>query len=268
MTTRSPVGSNVLCLPDRTGYNSLRKEGCPVPVTEIRRRVRWTGTLIAFLMGAQLAVAGAASADDVVAPPPPPSGDVVVPPTTGGITVTLDPLVSLDVSLFPEMDLVNWATVFAPWGDQRLYTLVAGGDAESSAGWRFTGGAFIGYGNEPWRVWGADDRRSAALLPGSSATLRTTDHFAAELRFFLQRLPGASASSWLKVTVTAQNTDGSTATVTHRVDGTSSWAASAPLPVPDVRGTAGVQYLTIRFEPVGWGTWRLDDVALDPWRAG
>ena len=230
--------------------------------------MRGTGALIALLMGAQLAVAGTASADGTATPPPPPPGESVTAPTGSGLTVSLDPLISLDISLFPEMDLVDWRTVFAPWGDQRLYTLIAGGDAESSARWQFTGGAFIGYGNEPWRVWGTGDRRSAALLPGSSATLRTADHFAAEMRFFVQRLPGASSTSWLKVTVTAQNADGTTASVTHRVDGTSSWAASPALAVPDVRGDAGLQYFTIRFEPVGWGSWRLDDVALDPWRSG
>lgn len=233
-------------------------------VTECRRRVRWAGTAAALAVAVQLVGAGPAGADETPVPVPPTVA--VTTPVPGALDLTVGP-VMIDLDLFPAMDLVNWQTVFGPWGDERLYTLVAGGDAESAAHWQFTGGAFISWGNEPWRVWDATDRRSVSLLPGASGTLRTADHFAAELRFFTQRLTGPS-SSWLKVTVTAQNADGTTATVTHRVDGGSSWAASEPLSVPDVRGTAGIQYLTIRLEPVGWGSWRLDDVALDPWRAG
>ncbi|WP_111765872.1 hypothetical protein [Nakamurella deserti] len=226
--------------------------------------MRWVGAAVALAVAVQLAGAVPAGADETPVPvPPPPTVTATIP---GALDVAVGP-VTLDLNLFPAMDLVNWNSVFAPWGDERLYTLLVGGDAESAAHWQFSGGAFISWGNEPWRVWNPTDRRSVSLLPGASGTLRTTDHFAAELRFFTQRLTGPS-SSWLKVTVTAQNVDGTTATVTHRVDGGASWAASAPLTVPDVRGASGVQYLTLRFEPVGWGTWRLDDVALDPWRSG
>lgn len=243
-------------------------------------RGRWLAVVAALVLGVQVAGAGTAAADlspaapltaASAAPTPDPNDqDPAAPPPAGPDLIDLPgPDIPLpDPAQFPDMDLINWDTVFAPWGDPRLYTLVAGGDAESGSRWNFTGGGFIAYGNEPWRVWNVADRRSAVLLSGSSATLRTTDHFAAELRFFVQRAT-TSSSAWLKVTVTAQNADGTTATITHRVEGSTwVWAASDPLPVPDVRGADGVQYLTITFEPIGRGSWRVDDVALDPWRSG
>jgi hypothetical protein len=52
--------------------------------------------------------------------------------------------------------------------DPLAYTLVPGGDFESSAGWTLAGGARIVDGNEPWKVHGASDSHSLSLPSGST----------------------------------------------------------------------------------------------------
>src|SRR4051812_44477972 len=62
-------------------------------------------------------------------------------------------------------------SVFAPWNDDRLYTLTPDGGFENGAdGWTLDDGAAVADGNETFDVGGAADQRSLALPAGSSAT--------------------------------------------------------------------------------------------------
>ena len=158
------------------------------------------------------------------------------------------------------------AQIFSPWGDNRYYTPLLGGDAESSRGWDLAGGAAINLGNEPWQVWGVSDRSSVRLTSGSRASLTSPVSLAEDVRFFVQRPsdPGAR----LQVSIRVLSLIGTAQTaVSYLEAGSPGWGASDSYPVPDLLGAFGSQLITVSVVNVGSGTWRVDDVSMDPWRA-
>jgi hypothetical protein len=162
--------------------------------------------------------------------------------------------------------------VFLRWLDPMRYELAPGGDAESAAGWKLTGGARVVSGNEPWKVGDRDDTSSLLLPRGSQAT---TDVMCVgithpTLRFFAKRTSGWLLDS-LKVDVLFETAGGQVATLPVGVVlAGGSWQPTLPFPVlasllPLLPGEQTP--VSFRFTPLGGANWQIDDVYVDPWRS-
>jgi hypothetical protein len=152
---------------------------------------------------------------------------------------------------------------FLPWLDIARYVPVGDHGLEAGGqGWDLGGGAVVD-GNEPWRVDGRDDARALALPAGTSATTPPMcvglEH--PTVRFF------ARGTGLLAVEVVADSPLGRTVLPIGVVVGTGTWAPSLPLVM-----TANALSLlpgdatraSFRFTPVT-GSWRVDDVYVDPY---
>ena len=158
--------------------------------------------------------------------------------------------------------------------DPLAYTLVPGGDFESTAGWTLTGGARIVDGNEPWKVHGASDSHSLSLPSGSSATSPPVCIHLLDptVRFF--GVNNGSLLSLMRVDVLYNDAGGRQRTLLAGLaPGTGTWLPTLPylflenaLQVLSLDGlTTEVRF---RFTPtnilLGSGKWRIDDVYVDP----
>jgi hypothetical protein len=160
--------------------------------------------------------------------------------------------------------------------DPLPYTLLPGADFESgAAGWRLSGGARVAAGNDPWNLSGPGSR--SLLLPsGSSAT---SPPMCMGLVLPVVRLvsSGGAALSYLQVEALYEDASGrqrSVALLPAPLP-TASWAPS--LPMLQLGGTLNALTLnglttevSLRFSPrgllFGSGTWRIDDIYVDPWK--
>lgn len=158
--------------------------------------------------------------------------------------------------------------------DPLPYTLVSGGDFEA-AGWKLSGGAGIVSGNEPWQVAGPGSH-SLRLPSGSSATSppMCMGLVLPVVRYFST---GGSLLSYLQVDALYTDTAGRRQSVTLLPAGlpSGSWTPSPPM--LQLGGTINALTLNgltteiqLRFTPrgglFGSGTWRIDDVFVDPWK--
>jgi hypothetical protein len=165
---------------------------------------------------------------------------------------------------------------FLPWLDPLPYTLLPGGDFESGAvGWKLSGGARVVDGNEPFYVTRRTDSRSLLLPPGSSATSpkMCMGLVLPIVRYFSS---GGNALSYLRVEAVYTDTSGRQRSLDLLPAGlpTRSWTPS--LPALQLLGAINALTLNgltseiaLRFTPrglLGSGTWRLDDVYVDPWK--
>ncbi|MET0685273.1 MAG: hypothetical protein ABW060_08150 [Solirubrobacteraceae bacterium] len=160
--------------------------------------------------------------------------------------------------------------VFRPWLDIAQYVPAPGGTAESTTGWKLEGGAKLVAGNEPWKVAGSGTR-SLALPAGAKATTSAAcvglGH--PTMRFFAKRTSGTVLST-LKVEVLFDGLGGLVKSLPIGVVlGGSNWQPTLPFPVvanllPLLPGQ--MTPVAFRFTAVG-GTWQVDDVYVDPWRA-
>jgi len=164
---------------------------------------------------------------------------------------------------------------FSPWGDYAKYAFIPNGGFESGASpWTLSGGAKVVSGNESFKVHGAYDRYSLSLPPGSTATTAPMciSLFSGHMRFFTAN--AGSASSKLKVQVLYSGGVGGLLGSVGALLGlseigyVSSGAAWQPSPQIGMLGgtlpllTSSVKF---RFSTVdSVGSWRLDDVYLDP----
>lgn len=157
---------------------------------------------------------------------------------------------------------------FGLWGDLNWYTLVPGGDFETTpASWSLLGGAAQVPGSEPLAVTGSVGSSSLGLPVGSSAVSPpacvNVSKPTVEL-FSRASTPGTSVT----VSVVYQNGGGNTvvtrfATLTPG----SSWQASGPLHMPTVSapgqsGSSG--YVQLQLTATG-GSAQIDDAYIDPW---
>jgi hypothetical protein len=162
------------------------------------------------------------------------------------------------------------SSVFAPWNDKRLYTLLPDGGFEAgAAGWTLDGNAAAGEGNETFQVGDTADHQSLGLPAGSSATspaicvAKRADVF----RFFART--SGDKHSRLAVDVLYTNSRGNSHSLrVAKLRGGDAWAPTRKLGVVLGRAkghgkttTASVQ---LRFTPLGAGDWQMDDVYLDP----
>jgi hypothetical protein len=165
---------------------------------------------------------------------------------------------------------------FLRWLDPLPYTLLPGGDFESgAAGWQLSGGARVVDGNEPFYVGGSGSR--SLLLPaGSSATSPTMcmGLLLPVVRYFST---GGNLLSYLRVEAVYTDSSGRMRSIDLLPAGlpTRSWAPSLPaLQLMGVLNVLTLDGLTseiaLRFTPKGTlfgsGTWRIDDVYVDPWK--
>ena len=166
---------------------------------------------------------------------------------------------------------------FLRWLDPLPYTLLPGGDFESgAAGWKLSGGARVVDGNEPFNVGGAGGTRSLLLPAGSSATSPTMcmGLVLPIVRYFST---GGNLLSYMRVEAVYTDPSGRQRSIDLLPPGlpTKSWAPS--LPALQLMGLLNVLTLdgltseiALRFTPKGTlfgsGSWRIDDVYVDPWK--
>lgn len=160
--------------------------------------------------------------------------------------------------------------------DPLPYTLMPDGGFEAgAAGWKLSGGARVATGNEPWYVSGPGSR-SLVLPSGSSATSppMCMGLVLPVVRYFST---GGSLLSYMQVDALYRDPAGRQRSVTLLPLGlpSGSWAPS--LPMLQLAGTLNALTLNglttdiqLRFTPrgglLGSGTWRIDDVYVDPWK--
>lgn len=162
---------------------------------------------------------------------------------------------------------------FLRWLDPLPYTLLPNGDFEAgSRGWTLSGGAKVASGNHPF----ASGSRSLVLPSGSSATSPSMcmGLVLPVVRFFST---GGAALSNLQVEALYTDTFGRRQAVVLAPLGlpSSSWGPNVQmLQLGGAINAATLNGLTteiqLRLTPKGGlfgsGTWRVDDVYVDPWK--
>jgi hypothetical protein len=160
--------------------------------------------------------------------------------------------------------------VFAPWNDLRSYYLAPNGGLENgSYGWSLSGGASVGWGNQPFFGSGT---HSLSLPSGSRALSPTTciGPYALSVRMFGSDAGGADSGVHVRVLWYGllNRLLGATDYTTFAGGGT--WA-----PTGSVQSSGGFNLILpllgstsarIEITPLGGGSaWRIDDVYVDPW---
>jgi len=183
---------------------------------------------------------------------------LAVPAAGAGL---LDPVTQL---LLPTCGATAYP--FAPWGDRSPYYAFANNGFESGgSGWSLAGGAYAGFGNEPWNVNGFG-ARSLTLPQGASAT---SPGFCINLldpaiRMFARGAAGGD----LRVQVLFRGLSGNLTGVLNVGDesGTGAWTPSSRI-ASLLALPLATSYAQIRVTAVG-GSWQVDDVFVDPWKIG
>jgi hypothetical protein len=160
--------------------------------------------------------------------------------------------------------------VFAAWGDNSQYVPVTGGTfAGASTGWALSGGAAVVSGGSPF--WGGS--HSLGLPTGASATSASLCIGSGYPTFrFTARNTGA-ATSTLQVEVLYLDGAKKASKVVGKLSAGSSWNATKQLSVvlgqTGVNGTDALTPVAFRFTPLGaGGSWRIDDLYVDPYQRG
>ncbi len=158
---------------------------------------------------------------------------------------------------------------FAPWGDNANYLLMPGGSFErGQPQWSLSGGAYVGPGNEPFRVERDHGTRSL-YLPAGATAISPTGCFEFgdwHARFFVRGSGPTTAR--LKVDVLVESLLG----VLTVVDGGSVAPSGEWRPSPrigmlvcNVTALAGTKAVALRFRAMN-GNFQVDDVYIDPWK--
>lgn len=158
--------------------------------------------------------------------------------------------------------------IFAPWGDQLLYSLVPGGDFEGAlVGWEAVGGSVVADGVNTLGV--GPDANSYRLPEGRTLTTAPTcvtkDSIYARFITKTIGLPKKGAPS-LRTDILWQNARGQWKPVANATTGfVSGWDASPRVATSaDVRlGDGETANIRVKFTATR-GTWGIDDVYVDP----
>jgi hypothetical protein len=167
------------------------------------------------------------------------------------------------------------STPFSEWGDSSGYFLIPGASFEGTADqvdWSLSNASLTAASNEPFQVNGSSDDQSLTITSGGSATSPyfCVDNTMPDLRLFAQQI---GAGSDLRVDALVQTHSGvTTVPVATLADGSmsSSWTPTAPIAgdtgaIPDGESLM----VALRFEvPSSAGSWQIDDIYVDPYRAG
>jgi hypothetical protein len=163
---------------------------------------------------------------------------------------------------------------FADFGDNAFYKIVPGGDFEGSlTGWTLKGGAAKASGSESFNVTGKAGASSLNLPAGASAITPATcvNAGAPTYRFFTKSSGGLlGLLPVMKVDLVYHNLLGLVALPLGTAVPSSNWSSLLALPnLALVSGLIddGVSDLSLRFTAVT-GTWRVDDVFVDPAQRG
>lgn len=159
---------------------------------------------------------------------------------------------------------------FKNWGDTNQYFLVPGADFESStSGWVFYAGQgtpSVVTDQEPWKVNGSTHKKAlnvpayATVMPPNMC-INSNEEF---LRLFYKD-PGVSGAQLL-VKIEAWSSAGRVVQEYKINAGGAGWKVSPQIPMPNKRDANGEQTITLTITPIGTaGTWRLDDIMIDPW---
>jgi hypothetical protein len=142
------------------------------------------------------------------------------------------------------------------------------------AGWTLSGGARVVAGSEPFAVAGAGQTHSLSLPAGSSATSppMCIGLFSGGMRFFTANAGAAGAGLRVQVIYSSGAGAllgglGSTLGISDAGTVTSGQAWQPSANIPMLGGLAPLLTTSVRFRftPVGTaGSWRIDDVYLDP----
>ncbi|HZE07103.1 MAG TPA: hypothetical protein VE127_17875 [Solirubrobacteraceae bacterium] len=165
------------------------------------------------------------------------------------------------------------STPFTHWGDNNAYFLAPGGSFEGPAGqvgWSRSQ-ASLTAGNEPFYVNDTSDSQSLTIPAGGRATSPyfCVDDTMRSLRFFAeQTAPGTD----LEVRAFVQ-TDGGVQEVSlaDLTDGSMpNWAPTAPITADtSAIPSGGSVMVSLELLAPGWtGSWRVDDIYVDPYRSG
>lgn len=169
---------------------------------------------------------------------------------------------------------------FLPWLDPAPYTLAQGGSLEATTGWTLSGGARLVSGNEPFFVHSASDGSSLYLPSGSSATSPwscvavdslTVRFLAVNSGSLLSRLNVDVLYRTNKGTIRTLGGIGAVSALTQRT-----WFPTLPVVVELDTVTRDLLVLdlnateiALRFTPTSGllfsGSWKIDDVYVDPW---
>jgi hypothetical protein len=160
---------------------------------------------------------------------------------------------------------------FSKWGDSSNYFLVPGGSFEGTpaqVGWTLAGSTLTP-GNEPFYITAAGDDQSLLINGGGSATSPAfcVDSTMSSFRFFVrQTAPGSD----LKVQGVVATPHGQFAmTFADLPDGSVGSWTPVQVTVPTTHMPKGFSVMAaLRFVAPGAGSWQLDDVYVDPYRAG
>jgi hypothetical protein len=159
---------------------------------------------------------------------------------------------------------------FLPWLDPLHYVLAPDGGLEAGgAGWDLDGGAAVSAGNEPFNVHGDGDSKSLALPTGASAVSpqMCIGLDRPLMRLFVRRTAG-SLLSMLKIEVLYDGPSGNlNVTSLGVLTLGSGWQPTTPAPIlasvlPVIDGTSA--QVAFRFTAMS-GSWRVDDVYVDPY---
>lgn len=160
---------------------------------------------------------------------------------------------------------------FSKWGDSSSYFLLPGGSFEgtpSQVGWTLSGSTLTS-GNEPFHINSVTDDQSLLIGGGGSATspVFCVDSTMPSFRFFVRQTnPGSD----LKIQGVVQTPRGPLAvTVADLPDGSLPMWTPVQITVATNRIPKGSSVsAAARFSAPGSGSWQLDDVYVDPYRAG
>jgi hypothetical protein len=156
--------------------------------------------------------------------------------------------------------------VFAPLGDTDWYFLAPDGSVEGGGiGWRFSGGAQVVLGTDPFGLAGEGDHRSLSLPRGASAT---------SAPFCIR--PDARTVRWVQrgaptgtLLVEVEHLDEDAATPGRTLDlvrGRGDWRPSPEVNIPLI-GTGsqrdGFAIVALKFTALT-GDWSIDDLFVDP----
>jgi len=162
--------------------------------------------------------------------------------------------------------------------DPLPYTLAPDGGFEAgAAGWQLSGGAKVVSGNESFYLSGSGTK-SLQLPAGSSATSppMCVGLLLPVVRFVSQ---GGALLSSMKVEAVWRNASGGQSSIVLLpgvIGGSTAWAPTLPLlQLGGVLNALTLNGLTtqmsFRFTPkgglLGAGTWKIDDIYVDPWKS-
>jgi hypothetical protein len=193
------------------------------------------------------------------------SATAVTAALVGALAVVLGPAASAQAA--DECTARTTTKAFAAFGDTNDYFPIGGGTFESGSLSNFAlgGSPSIANENEPWRVLGGSNNRSVALPAGATLTATFCVQVGEDSMRLFTKSPGTPSGA-LNIKTTVTTAYGSALTFSSMRGVSPSWAPTGRIPLTNVSGPDGKQYVTLLITNTGSGTWLVDDILVDPWK--